>query len=515
MGSIAIWVIVAYLVVVTAVGSMLAKRAQSASGWAVASGHFGILMIAVGVAGTRIGGVGTYGVAGDVMTSGLWNLWYAVNTILALALVGLFFAVPYRRLRLHTVSEAFVERYRSRRCQILTSLCVQTEYLIVNILEPFVIGSIISTVTPLPFGVSVFIGAFVLILYTALGGLWGSAVTNLIHCTVVIVGLLTVGLVGLDHFGGWQELSTRVDTALAAATPAIDSVSWWSFVGAGWGAVLAMFFSATIHTPAASVYVNFSTAAKNERVIIPAFLLGGVIAAIMPVLAGFIGMQTLAEYGTNSGLASYRAITQLAIDISPWIGGIALAAILAAVISSGGPILLASSTMFVRDWIPFSRDWTSDQQVRAYRLTTVVYGLVAAFIAWQGEIGSILDLLLLGFAMVVPPAIAIGYLLYWRRTSEAGCFWGMAIGYGAGLAWYGMIRWAEAVELTVNESSGALARLLHTLFVYRGEGIDPSYVTTLVPLVAVPLISVFTQRGGAEDEQRSKDFYGKLARAAD
>ena len=94
----------------------------------------GLLLVAVGVAGTRIGGVGTYGVAGDVVNQGLWSLWYAVNTLLALALVGCFFAVPFRRLQVRTVAEVFLRRFGSRRCQVLTSLCVQTEYLIVFIL---------------------------------------------------------------------------------------------------------------------------------------------------------------------------------------------------------------------------------------------------------------------------------------------------------------------------------------------------------------------------------------------
>ncbi len=505
-------VIVGYLVLVSAIGSLLARRASSSLGWAVGGGQMGLLIVAAGVAGTRIGGVGTYGVAGDVITTGLWNLWYAVNTFLALALVGLMFAVPFRRLRLQTVSEIFTRRFGARRCQVLTSLCVQTEYLIVNILEPFVIGSIVSTVLGIPFGWGVLIGAVVLITYTALGGLWGSAVTNMIHCAVIIVGLSVVGLVGLHHLGGWQEMTTRIDGALAAADPAIDRASWWSFVGAGWAAVLAMFFSATIHTPAASVYVNFSTAARREKDILPAFLLAGVIAALMPLLSGFIGMQTLAAYGTNSGLASYRALTNLALEISPWIGGVALAAILAAVISSGGPILLASSTMFVRDWIPGSQDWSSERQLKAYRIATVIYGAVAGLIAWQGEIRSILDLLLLGFAMVVPPAIALGYLIYWRRTSEKGCYFGMLTGYGVGLAWYGGIRWAEWSGLTLGADSNSFERLLHTCFVGQsGEGIDPSYITTLLPLIAIPVISILTPEDEEEDGERASDFYQRLA----
>ena len=78
------------------------------------------------------------------------------------------------------------------------------------------------------------IGAFVIITYTALGGLWGSAVTNLIHCTVVILGLSVVGVMALDDLGGWAEVTRKVDLALASAAPPVDSASWWSFVGLGW-----------------------------------------------------------------------------------------------------------------------------------------------------------------------------------------------------------------------------------------------------------------------------------------
>ena len=201
----------------------------------------------------------------------------------------------------------------------------------------FVIGTILFAVTDLPFGLCVMSGAFLLILYTSLGGIWGSAVTNLIHCTVIIVGLLLVGLAGTSDLGGFAGVSEAIDGRLAGTE--VDPTVWWSFVGAGWGAVLAMFFSATVHTPAASVYVNFSVAAKKESSLIPAFLVGGLLAAVMPVLAGWIGALTLARYGPNSGLRNYQMITQLAIDTGPWLAGIALAAILAAVISSGGPIL--------------------------------------------------------------------------------------------------------------------------------------------------------------------------------
>jgi solute:Na+ symporter, SSS family len=508
MDTIAAGMILLYLVVTTLIGTALARRTRSSSDWALGGG-MGLLMIAAGIAGTRIGGVGTYGVAGDVIKTGLWNLWYGVNTFLAMALVGIFYAIPYRRLRLSTVAEIFDRRFGSKRCQVLTSLCVQTEYFIINVIEPFIIGRIVQQVTGWPFAVGVAIGGFVIILYTAAGGLRGSSLTNMIHCSVIILGLLLVGAMGMRHLGGWDGLQSGVNAALETAGR--DTASWWSFVGLGWGAVFGMFFSATVHTPGASVYVNFASSAKDERTVIPAFLLAGVIAATMPLLAGWIGMQTLAHYGADAQLASYTSITRLATEINPWIGGIALAAILAAVISSGGPILLSSSTMFVRDWLWFTRAYDERRKLRAYRMTTVIYGAVAATIAYYADIRSVLELLLLGFAMVVPPAVAVGYLIYWRRTSEAGAFWGMALGYGLGLLWFLAIQWAQRSGLDAPEGSGWLQIVLHRCFAHEGRGIDPSIVTTVVPVVAVPILSLMSPHDG----RGQNEFYAQLARPSD
>jgi len=508
MDPIATGVIVGYLVIVTVVGSLLAFRSRSSSDWAVAGGGMGVIMIAMGVAGTRIGGAGTYGVAGNVITTGMWNLWYGVSTLLALAIVGLFFAIPYRRLKLHTVGEIFYMRFGTSRCQRLTSLCVQTEYLIVNIIEPFVIAKILQGVTGLPFVYGVYVGALVIVVYTTMGGLWGSSAANMIHCTVILLGLFAVGWGGLSHLGGWSEIVDRISVTVSERGQ--DVASWWSFSGQGWDAIVAMIFSAVIHTPAASVYVNFSSAAKSERVLVPAFLLGGLIGAVMPLLAGWVGAEALAAYGSEATTAGYTTIARLATDVSPWIGGFALAAILAAVISSGGPILLSSATMFVNDWLPFSRDLNMHSKLRLYRITSVLYGFFAATLAIVVEVRevSILDLLLVGFAMVVPPAIAVGFLIYWKRTTEKAAFWGMLIGYGAGMIWYGLIYWASAIELTAPESASGLWHWIWYCFA-RDGGIDPSYVTTFVPLIAIPLFTLLTP----EDADGKTEFYAKIAGA--
>jgi Na+/proline symporter len=136
--------------------------------------------------------------------------------------------------------------------------------------------------------------------------------------------------------------------------------------------------------------------------------------------------------------------------------------------------------MLVRDWWPGSASWDGPRKLRAYRLTTVVYGGVAALIAWLGPITSILGLLLFAFAMVVPPAISVMYLLYWKRTTETGVFWGTVSGYVLGLFWY----------------VATPAALL-----------DPSYVTTIVPLIVVPVVSLMTR----EDVAGRDTFYAAVS----
>ena len=504
--SITAIVILLYLGLFAAVGFYLNRRNASASDWAIGGGTLGIGMLAAGAAGTRIGGAGTYGVAGDVIAEGLGHLWYSVNSFAALVLVGLFFVIPYRRLRLVSVGQVFDQRFGSFRCQWLTSLCVQAEYLVVNIIEPYVIGSIVSGVTGLPFVVGVLLGGFVIISFTVTGGLKGTAITNVVHCTVIIFGLALVGYIAMQNMGGWSEVSAQASAILAESNQ--DEVKWWSFTGIGWATIIALFISATIHTPAASIYANYASSAAKEEYLIPGFFLAGVIAALMPLVAGFIGILTMATYGTESGLSSYLNIAQLAIDTGPILGGIALAAVLAAVISSGAPILLASATMFVNDWVPGSKDFDDEKKLQAYKIVTVVYGSIAAIIAWLGNITSVLKLVLLGFAMVVPPAIAVAFVFYWKRTSEKAAFYGMAAGFGGGLASWLFNTLFDGPE---NATAGGFAQWWYELISYLGEWRDPSFVTLFLPLILIPVISILFPNK-EEDWEYSDSFYKKLGR---
>ena len=108
--------------------------------------------------------------------------------------------------------------------------------------------------------------------------------------------------------------------------------------------------------------------------------------------------------------------------------------------------------------------------------------------------------------MVVPPAVALGYLVYWPRTTEQGAYWGMASGYASGLIWFALIKIALAAGFAAPEGSGVLREILVYCFTVGGEGIDPSYLTFFVPLFVVPLVSSLTGQDGVRE-----DFYAMLS----
>jgi Na+/proline symporter len=467
---------IGYLTLAILVGLCLPRKSQNPEDWVSGSGGMSMLLIIAGVAGTRIGGVGIYGVASDVMETGLWNLWYGFSTFLAFLVMALLFVIPFRRLKLRTTGEIFVRRFDSRRARMLSSFCVQTEYFIISVLEPYVIGLILSVITGMPLWLGILIGATVIISLTATSGIQGASITNIIHCTVIILALATISLLAMDNLGGWAAVVNKADAAISLAGK--DSERWWSVTGTGWLAVFAMCISAIIHTPAASVYTNYANSARSERQLVSAFFLAGILASCMPLLAGIIGIEAVAKYGADTTLKGFNSITRLATDTGPILGALAVASILAALISSATPVLLGGATMIVNDWLPGSDKMAAKRKLKAYRVTAVAYGSIAALIAYVANISSIMQLLLLGFAMVVPPAIAITFIIYWRRTSEQGVFWGMAFGYVAGL-----LTWVS-----------------NTWF---GLGPDPVYLTTTVPLAVIPLLSLLTKA----EYTRAENFY--------
>ena len=110
--------------------------------------------------------------------------------------------------------------------------------------------------------------------------------------------------------------------------------------------------------------------------------------------------------------------------------------------------------------------------------------------------------------MVVPPAVAVGFVLYWRRTSEKAAFWGMALGFFGGLVVWLLNSLFGASE---NATAGGFAQWWFELISFLGEWRDPSFITLLVPIIVIPIFTFLFPNTKKEDEN-FEFFYLKLGR---
>ena len=99
--------------------------------------------------------------------------------------------------------------------------------------------------------------------------------------------------------------------------------------------------------------------------------------------------------------------------------------------------------------------------------------------------------------VAVPPSITL--------SEFAG--WAPWLGYVLTLDLYKL---AVAAGVTAPEGASLLYRLAVNSLTVNGEGLDPSYITTLVPLVAVPAISLLTRDATGDDDDGDR-FYAMLA----
>ena len=84
-----------------------------------------------------------------------------------------------------------------------------------------------------------------------------------------------------------------------------------------------------------------------------------------------------------------------------------------------------------------------------------------------------------------------------------------------GGAWFLLIKWAFWIDLQAPLGSTPLREIWVFLLTRDGVGLDPSYVTTLIPLITVPAVSLLTRasRDGAADAQAEALFRERLKAA--
>jgi len=158
-----------------------------------------------------------------------------------------------------------------------------------------------------------------------------------------------------------------------------------------------------------------------------------IVAMLGAMLVGFAG---IVYFETPLDDPETVFIDLIDVLLNPWLGGILLAAVLAAIMSTADSQLLVASSALTEDFYRSFINKTASEShlVWVGRFTVVAVAVIAFALALEG--GGVLDLVAYawaGFGAAFGPLILLS--LYWRGVTRNGALAGMLVGAGMVVLW--------------------------------------------------------------------------------
>lgn len=367
------------------------------------------------------------------------------------------------RLGLMTQAEFLGERFASRRLTALmgmASLLAFLPYIVIQFKGAGVVMQQALGWHPIAGAALVYA---VVTLYVIFGGMRGVGWTNVLQGVVMLVVVWWLGLaIPGQLFGGVGPMFDRVIAEhpeyLTLPGPGAGTSDYQ------WTAEVLLSILGFSMWP--QVFMKCFTArnarlVQHSAVVYPTFLL-----FLVPLF--FLGYAALL---LPDAPRDERVLLWLVGHPLLQGGGVMLAcfslAVLAASMSTGDALLHGGSSIFVRDVLVrgFGVPLGERAQTWTLRGAVLVLGVLGLVLTSQAERWSLVDLLLLGYAVPVQflPVTLLG--LYWRRANTIAAEVGLVLGLGCVIALFAASKLAPGLYAVVNPLDlqiGVLGLLVNT-----------------------------------------------------
>jgi len=414
---------------------VIRKKTESSTDYFLAGRHVGWFVIGASIFASNIGSEHIVGLAGTAAKSGLVMGHYELHSWLCL-LLGWVFVPFYLRSRVFTMPE-FLERRYSSGSRWLLSLTMLIGYVLTKISATIYAGAIVCDAL---LGIEFWTGAGIIVIltgvYTVLGGLRAVVYTEALQAIVLLVGSVTITVVGMMKIGGWDGLVASVQAEhFNMFKPADDHDYPWT------GMVLAPPIVGLWYWCTDQYIVQRVLAARDEK----SARRGTIFAAYLKMLPFFIFMfPGLVAIGlANSGELQLEdkdaAFPTLVAALLPaGVRGLVAGGLLAALMSSLAAVFNSSSTLFTMDIYKKLHPGSSERNlVRVGRIATVV--LVGLGLLWiplmlGDAFKGLYDYLQKVQALIAPPIAAVFFLgLFWKRLNAFGALATLIVGFILGM----------------------------------------------------------------------------------
>jgi SSS family solute:Na+ symporter len=410
-----------YLLVMLLIGMYASKNIKDKDDFLLAGRRLGLGMGAATLAATMMGGGFVIGGGEWGFTYGLSGIWMGIGCGLAILLIGLFTAEKMRTLALYTVPQYLEMRYNSKNLRFLAATLSMVA-IIGIVAAQIVAGKAMATILGMDPIIGSVIIALVFILYTSAAGMWAVTLTDFVQLVLAIAGVILGTIIILSQTGGLTNISTQ------AISMGIETSRFFSVTGAG-GKMIFLFLTGEItYALIGQEFYQRVFSIKDAKTAKNASILGGLVLILFAIFPTFVGMSAKVLYGSDiqdPATAIPYVIQQV---FSPVMGGIFIAAILAAIMSSADSMLTAGVSHIISDFELGSDERFSEKDiVKISRITTAIIGVLGLSIALI--VPSVIDILMYSFLLytggIFVPVIGG---LYWKQATYQGALAAIIVG---------------------------------------------------------------------------------------
>ena len=431
-----------YLLAMLLVGWLGWRATDNLSDYILGGRSLGSVVTALSAGASDMSGWLLMGLPGAVFLSGLSAAWIAVGLCIGAWLNWRFVAA---RLRVYTekvgnaltLPDYFTHRFedRSHLLRIWTALVILV-FFTVYCASGVVAGArLFESMFGMDYSLALWVGAFATMAYVFIGGFLAVSWTDTIQASLMITALILAPLMVIYADGGLAASSAAIAATRPAAfdmTDSLDSIAIVSLLAWGLGYfgqphILVRFMAAES--------VKTIPAARRIGMTWMVLCLGGAVAVGFFGIA-FFGQRPELAAGVNANAETvFLEVAKLLFN--PWISGVLLAAVLAAVMSTLSCQLLVCASALTQDlYKTFLRQHASQHELVWFGRAMVFAIAVIAILIAQDPDSKVLRMVSYawaGFGAAFGPVVVLS--LVWPRMTRNGALAGMLVGAVTVLVW--------------------------------------------------------------------------------
>ena len=433
----------AYLVVLIWIGVRASSNIRNTMDYTVAGRDVAWVVVLATTAATMVGGGASIGSVSSVYKDGLAFALVTCAWHLQLIVTGLWIAPRLRRMNLLTVAEFFGNRFGepARLMAIVSCMIFLVGALVAQVVA---MGTITETILGIDYRLAVVGGAAIVIFYSTVGGIRAVVKTDVLQFVVLVVGIGAASIFLLQKNGGFSGIqATTGETPFQLIT---DSFSATKLI-----TLFCAFFLGEMLVPPYAVRCFIARDAQGARWGVAGA--GLFLLCFLPVAIFIMGLsaqvdpdvrQAIEQKQLETGEVDSQIVfpTLMRATFPAFISGIMIAALIAAVMSSGDSCLSCISTIVMEDvYRKLIDPGASDGRLlRVAQVATLVTGVIAAGCSFvYRDIVGILEFVYDFWAPTMVCPFLVGLFLYRKNQSYAAtlCMLSGFISVGIWRFWLG------------------------------------------------------------------------------